>query len=362
MIKRILILLVLLGTTYAQAQEKTFEKEVSKISKEIERITKVHKDSLKRKVKVINDRLDNKKIEFTEAEKLKKEAAAYHAGQIEKLVSIQEQKLQELVQDKTDGRIASEDDEDYDTFTIGKRTFRFKMFEDDDDNDEDNSWFRKRRRRDKRTTTQFVFALGMNNVLVDNDFGSLNNSDYRFWQSRFYELGFTWKTRLSKEPSKAYFKYGFSFLWNNLRADDNRFHEVNGDQTNLMVNPNSLTESRLRHVQMTFPMHFELDFSKNRVYSDDEVVDRTHQDVRIGLGGFFGFKLGTRQYLEYVNAQGVRVEEVQKADFNMNTVNYGLSAYIAYEGIGLYAKYDLNPLFQNTNIRNISLGVRFDIN
>ena len=77
---------------------------------------------------------------------------------------------------------------------------------------------------------------------------------------------------------------------------------------------------------------------------------------------FFGFKLGTRQYLEYTNPQGVRVEEVQKNDFNTNTINYGLSAYIAYEGIGLYAKYDLNPLFQNTDIRNISLGLRFDIN
>ncbi|TCP24722.1 hypothetical protein EV195_105153 [Tenacibaculum skagerrakense] len=360
MMKRILILLVLLSTTFVQSQEKTFEKEVSKISKEIDRITKKHKDSLKIKVKEINERLDKKEISFTEAEELKKEAAAYHANQIEQLVSAQELKLQQLVQDKTDGKIASESEEDYDTFTIGKKTFKFRMFDDDDD--EDDNWFERRKRRNKRTTTQFVFALGVNNVLVDNDFGSLNNSDYRFWQSHFYELGFTWKTRLSKEPSKAYFKYGFSFLWNNLRADENRYHVVNGDQTDLVINPNPLTESRLRHVQMTFPMHFELDFSKNRVYSDDEVVDRTHQDVRIGLGGFFGFKLGTRQYLEYTNPQGVRVEEVQKNDFNTNTVNYGLSAYIAYEGIGLYAKYDLNPLFQNTDIRNISLGLRFDIN
>jgi hypothetical protein len=359
MIKRILILLVLLSTIIVQSQEKTFEKEVAKISKEIDRITKSHKDSLKVKVKEINKRLDAKEISFTKAEELKKEAAAYHAIQIEQLVSAQEQKLQQLVQDKTDGKIASEDEEDYDTFTIGKKTFKFKMF---DDGDEDDDWFKRRRRRNKRTTTQFVFALGVNNVLVDNDFGSLNNSDYRFWQSHFYELGFTWKTRLSKEPSKAYFKYGFSFLWNNLRADENRFHVKNGDQTDLVVNTNSLSESRLRHVQMTFPMHFELDFSKNKVYSDDEVVDRTHKDVRIGLGGFFGFKLGTRQYLEYTNPQGVRVEEVQKNDFNTNTINYGLSAYIAYEGIGLYAKYDLNPLFKNTDIRNISLGLRFDIN
>ena len=71
-------------------------------------------------MKEINKRLDAKEISFTKAEELKKEAAAYHAIQIEQLVSAQEQKLQQLVQDKTDGKIASEDEEDYDTFTIGK--------------------------------------------------------------------------------------------------------------------------------------------------------------------------------------------------------------------------------------------------
>ena len=46
----------------------------------------------------------------------------------------------------------------------------------------------------------------------------------------------------------------------------------------------------------------------------------------------------------------------------MNTINYGLSGYLAYEGMGLYVKYDLNSLFKNTNTRNISIGIRFDLN
>ena len=113
---------------------------------------------------------------------------------------------------------------------------------------------------------------------------------------------------------------------------------------------------------MTFPMHLEFDLSKNKKYEDNKVVDRTHKAIRFGLGGFFGFKIGTRQYLEYKNAEGVNVEELQKASFNTNTINYGLSAYFAYKSCGLYAKYDLNPLFKNTETRNLSLGLRFDIN
>ena len=352
--KRIL-LLVLLVTTIAQSQVKTFENEVQKISRKIDKITKEQKDSLKVKIKEINFKLTENELTNTEATSLKKEAAVYHASQIEKYVSFQEQILQQLVQDKTEGKVVSNDDVDEkNTFKIGGATFKLSLSE--------KGKKKRKYRKSKRTTTQFVFAMGVNNVLTNNEFNSLNNSDYKFWQSHFYEVGFTWKTRISKQPSKAYFKYGFSFLWNNLRAENNKYHIVNGNETVLIEHPNKLSESRLRHVQMTFPMHLEFDLSKNKKYADNKVVDRTHKAVRIGLGGFFGFKLGTRQYLEYKNAEGVSVEELQKASFNTNTINYGLSAYFAYKSCGLYAKYDLNPLFKNTETRNLSLGLRFDIN
>ena len=58
---------------------------------------------------------------------------------------------------------------------------------------------------------------------------------------------------------------------------------------------------------------------------------------------------------------GVDVEEVQFNNFNMNTINYGISAYLGYQSISFYAKYDLNPLFKNTSTRNISLGFRLDL-
>lgn len=352
--KRILFL-VLFVTTIAQSQERNFENEVKKISIKIDEITQEQKDSLKIKVKEINNKLEQKEITLEQASKLKKEAAEYHAIQIESLVSIQEQKLQQLVQDKTNGKIASSsEEEEKNTFTIGGAKFKLDFTDKE----------RKKRdslRRHKRTTTQLVFAMGVNNVLVNNNLESLNHSNYKFWQSHFYELGFSWKTRFTEKPSKTYFKYGFSFLWNNLRADNNRYHVVNNDETTLQTHLNNLSESRLRHVQMTFPMHLEFDFSKNSKLSDDTVVDRTNEGIRFGVGGFVGFKLGTRQYLEFENAEAIRVEEVQKGDFTMNTINYGLSAYFAYQDYGLYVKYDLNPLFQNTATRNLSLGVRFDI-
>ena len=367
--RRILLILVLLCTTMAYTQEKTFENEVSKISKRIEKITKQQKDSLKSKVLDIDKKMAKGEISKLTAESLKKEVAAYHARRIEKLVGEQERLLQLLVQDKTNGKIASADeiitDEDEDnTFTIGNKVFKLNISEGDleERNNRRKERWKSKNKKQRSTTTQLVFAMGVNNVLNDHELSSLNDSEYQFWRSRFYELGWTWKTRFSRQPSQFYLKYGVSFLWNNLRLEDNRVHVKNGDMTEIQTFPNQLSESRLRHVQMNFPLHLEWDFSKNKTYDNGRVRDRTNRSVRFGIGGFVGFKLGTRQYLEYRDDNNVEIEEVQYDNFNMNTVNYGVSTYLGYRDTSFYVKYDLNPLFQNTNTRNFSMGIRFDLN
>ena len=367
--KKILLFLVLLCTTMTQSQEKTFEKEVIKISKRIENITNQQKDSLKAKIIDIDNRLEAGEITKETSVTLKQEVAEYHARKIEKLVGEQERLLQLLVQDKTNGKIASSEElngneDDDNTFTIGNKVFKL-IFKDDEKNDEELDSVSKKEifnKTSRRTTTQFVFALGVNNVLNNDKLSSLNDSEYKFWQSHFYELGWTWKTRLTKDPSQVYFKYGVSFLWNNLRLKENRIHVKNSDNTEIQTYGNQLSESRLRHVQMNFPMHLEWDLSKNKTYKDGRVKDRTNNAIRLGVGGFVGFKLGTRQYLEYKDANGVDIEEVQFDNFNMNTINYGLSAYLGYKSTSFYVKYDMNSLFKNTDTRNISLGIRLDLN
>jgi hypothetical protein len=367
--KKILLILMLLCTTMAQSQEKTFEKEVIKISKRIENITNQQKDSLKAKIIEIDNKLETGEITKEASGTLKQEVAEYHARKIEKLVGEQERLLQLLVQDKTNGKIASSEEligneDDGNTFTIGNKVFKL-TFRDDEKSDEDLDSVSKKQifnKTSRRTTTQFVFALGVNNVLNNDKLSSLNDSEYQFWQSHFYEVGWTWKTRLTEDPSQVYFKYGISFLWNNLRLKENRIHVNNADDTEIQTYGNQLSESRLRHVQMNFPMHLEWDLSKNKTYKDGRVKDRTNNAIRLGVGGFVGFKLGTRQYLEYRDANGVDVEEVQFDNFNMNTVNYGLSAYLGHKSTSLYVKYDMNSLFKNTDTRNISLGIRLDLN
>jgi hypothetical protein len=354
------------------AQEKRiFEKEVLKISQAIEQITKRQKDSLRQKVRAIDKKLERGEISKTTADSIKQDTAKYHAKQIETKVGQQESLLQLLVQEKTNGKITnSQEDgftnEDVKTFKIGNKTFNFKVDLEKEDEvtkqrKKEKKW-KQNGKRNRKTTSQFVFALGTNNVLQDHKLSSLSDSEYRFWQSHFYELGFTWKTRLNKDASQLYFKYGVSFLWNNLRLKNNQFHDKNDNTIEVKTYLGNLSESRLRHVQMNFPMHLEWDFSKNKKFKDGFTYDKTNTSFRAGLGGFVGFKLGTRQYLEYKDTRGVEVKEEQYDDFNMNTINYGLSTYVGYKSTSLYVKYDLNSLFKDTDIRNISMGLRFDLN
>lgn len=388
--KRILlIIIVLLGTTNAQSQQKIFEKEVQKISKNIERITKQEKDSLKLKIERINLKIESGKLTISEANKLKKEVAQYHATKIENRVGAEEKKLQQLVQDKTNGKIASMPEEDTykekGTFRVGKNRFTLGLdFDDETDfetrlknlendrhprtgkpfkNDRQRQRHIKRTKREfsRATTSHFVFAMGVNNVLTDNNINSIENSSYGFWNSHMYEVGWEWKTRFTEKPSKLYFKYGVSFLWNNLRASNNKYHVKNGNNTELKIHPNSLLESRLRHTQVIFPFNIELDFSKNKYYSNGKIRDRRNNSFRIGFGGFAGFKMGTRQYIDFIDASGVTVTELIKDNYNTNILNYGVGANVGYGSTSLFVKYDLNPLFKNTTTRNIAFGVRLEL-
>ena len=69
--KKIGILYILFAVTSTVAQQKIFEKEVAKISKRIDLITKTQKDSLKVKVVEITKRLEKGEITPTNAATLK---------------------------------------------------------------------------------------------------------------------------------------------------------------------------------------------------------------------------------------------------------------------------------------------------
>ena len=352
-------LLLCTFVTQLYAQE-TFEERAKKISENITKITSEEKEALKREVEDINKLLDNGTISSEKAEAEKLKAAEKRAKNIETRVAEEETKLNSLVKDQVDGTIATNSKQDVDTIRMGRGRFIISY----EKGDKDYKRYKNHKPYyEKRTTSQFVFAVGLNNLITEGGVSSLEDSDYRTWGSHFYEWGFTNNTRVFKNDNLLHFKYGLSLMYNNLRPTDNRYFVKNGNQTELQEFGLDLRESRFRNVQLVVPMHLEFDFTPKTVSDDGITRFRTHCSFRLGVGGYGGFNVKSKQILKY-KEDDVRVKIKEKGDFNVSDFVYGLSTYVGYKETTLYLKYDLNPLFKNNAIdqNNISLGLRFDFN
>jgi len=314
-------------------------------------IQKEEREFLKKEVEEINQRQDNGEITKEKAEELKQDAAQRRALNIENRIAIIDNRI-ELLKRNAEGYDTEGDD---DSAIIG---IAFG-------NDEDDFWgfrisnhHRRYRKYDKRTTSDFVFAIGINNTIMD---GQSLGDLYQVMGSGFEELGWAWKTRVFDNSNSVRFRYGFSFQWNKLTAKNNQYFLQNGNQTSLEEFPGDLKCMTFRVTNLVFPLHFEFGPSK-KIERENYFRYSTQDRFKIGIGGYAGFNIGTKQKLRY-KVDGDRVKEKIKRDYNTSDFVYGLSGYIGVDDISLYVKYDLNPFFKNQAVdqRNISMGIRFDV-
>ena len=349
----------------------SFEKRAKAIANEIKKITEGEKEVLKTEIEKIDKDLSDGIITKANAEELKLEKAKVHAAVIETKVTLEQEKLNQLVQDKVNGKISDEKDTRSGGRTIimgnnseeiGERETEInitslKVYNGQEDKEE---------RQSKRTTSQLVLATGLNNLVTN---GSVNKSDFRYAGSHFYEWGLTYNTRISDNNNLLHAKYGLSVMYNNLRPTNNRFFETNGNQTTLQTNAVNpafnnirIEDARLRNVYLVLPLHLEFDFSGKTV-KEDRTYFKTHQSWRVGFGGYVGGRLKTKQILQY-QVDNHDVTNKYKGGFNTSDFIYGLSSYVGYGATSLYVKYDLNPLFKDNVVKQnaISVGVRFDFN
>ncbi|MGO1728392.1 MAG: TonB-dependent receptor [Flavobacteriaceae bacterium] len=208
-----------------------------------------------------------------------------------------------------------------------------------------------------RTFSKLVFAVGFNNTFNDGEF--MEDPNYKFAASRYFEVGWQWSTRVFKETNFLRFRYGLAFQFNGLKPKDNQYFVENGDQTELEGFTVNLDKSKLRMDNLILPLHFEL---TNSTRKDTELPNFTKPSFKIGLGGFVGLNLHNKQKLKYKES-GDHFKIKQRSDFNTNNFLYGLSAYIGWEGAQLYFQYNLNPVFKDNPVdeNNFQIGMRFEI-
>jgi hypothetical protein len=323
---------------------------IETLKKAKETIKTEERELLKFEVEAINQRLDRGEITQTEAERFKKEVAKIRALNIENRIAIIDNKIA-LLERNDEGYNENAGETSVLGISIGGDGGSFAGFKIKGKN--------KPKKYDRRTTSDMVLAFGLNNAIIDGE--SLDDSPYRFGGSRFFEIGWAWKTRVFKNSNAVRFKYGYSFQINGLKPTDNKYFVAQDNQTALEDFQYDLSKSKLSITNLVIPVHFEFGPSK-KIERDTYFRYSTSKQFKIGVGGYAGFNIRTRQKLKY-KVDGDRIKDKIKRDYNTSNLVYGLSAYVAFGNVGVYAKYDLSPIFKDQVVEqnNISLGVRFDM-
>ena len=339
-----------LNQQFPEMGAKTFEGRANWISAGIKKDIREEKDLLKKEIEVVDKQLIDGLITKTQAEEQKMKLAEASAKAIENKAKIRKEALNTLIQEDVDKHVPRSWEGSGMSLTlignnisqstkrgdIDKRTNfsipAMKSYHGQEDKD---------RQQNKRTSSQFVFAIGVNNLATE---GAVANSDFRYWKSRFYEWGLTFNSRINPNHSLLHFKYGLSLMYNDLKPTDNRYFVDNGSQTDLETNPIHQDDSRFRNVNLVIPMHLEFDFTKPKI-KEGKTYFKSHKSLRFGIGGYLGANIKSKQIIKY-DIDGYDRVTKTKADFNTNDFVYGLSTYLGYKETSLYLKYDLKSIIQ----------------
>ncbi|WP_375238641.1 hypothetical protein [Aurantibacter sp.] len=346
----IVAVLLCLIVTQANAQDSLEisgkQAELARFESYKKQVEQNEKDALKIEIEGINDKLDSGAITNEEADKLKQEAAEKRALNIKNKVAIIDNQMAII-----------ERDDNWEENTISENRIAITI----GGGEKELLGIKGKRtppKYDIRTTNQLLVAAGFNNAIIEGQ--SFNSSPYENLGSGFIELGWNWQTRLAKNSNFARIKYGFSFQWNKLNLKEDQFFVQNGDVTSIEKSPVELKKSEFRTTNLVFPVYFEFGPS-NKVEKKRTVRYQTWDKFKFGIGGFGGIRLQTQQKLKY-KEDGDRVKQKTRRSYNTSPFVYGVGAYVGVGDFALYAKYDLNPLFKNQDVKqnNISLGIRMD--
>ncbi len=352
-----LLFVITLFTLNSLNAQQDYKAKIEALKEQKEKITEQEKEALKFEVSEINQRFDQGSISVQEASTLKEAAAKKRALNIENRLAIIDNKIDLL--ERNQGELLTDISSD----SISDGQIRIGI----DFNGKEGESFifntrnwKRELKYDRRTYSDFVLAVGFNNAIIEGQ--SLNDSPYQLAGSRFFELGWQWRTRVFQNTNFLRLNYGFSFQFNGLKIKDNQYLVLN-DQGNAELQDFDfeLQKAKFRMDNLVFPVHLE--FGPSKLKKTEKTMRYSlHNQFRLGIGAYGGFNLGTRQKLKY-EQDGDKVKDKLKRDYNTNDLIYGLSAYAGFDGVLLYLKYDLNPIFKDAAVeqRNVSLGLRFDL-
>lgn len=244
---------------------------------------------------------------------------------------------------------AQEENEGSDTTRFKIGTMEFIIIDSDtmavnDEGDQDpdgNIEKPKNKRADKKDLTYWSgFDVGVN-MLMNNQFQSSFSEDH-----------------LTTDPAQS-FSYSFNFAEQRIRIAGDYFGIVTGlgftnsrfgftndrmvlsstSDTTIGVIDSTLTNgfnrNQLRVSYFNVPVLLHFNTSKN-----------PDKNFHVSMGIIGGVRIGSKMKYKY-DILGGEAKDKTKAKFNLNPFHASLTARMGYKGFGVFANFDMLPLFTN---------------
>lgn len=337
---------------------KHFDYKVSQIAVEIQNATVREKEQLRIRVDSINNLIDTHAMTEEVGQQWKSQYAQETAQQIEREVARMQDSLTNTVQNRVNYALKS--GEYLKVVDTTKRVLSISLGKSFVNSDRESD---EKLISEKRTTFRMAIVYGMSNLATE---GAFANSEIRYIPSNFFQAGLYLKTRLLKNNSLLYLRYGIGSEHSNLKSSGHRYFMVQDGETILVNHEKNLRKSRLAIASFQIPIYLEFDFTKPKI---DEKTGkkyfRSEYSWRVGIGGYVNIsnKNSKGHQVYRYREDGIQYRVDEKGDLGINKTRYGLGAFVGYGSWALQFQYELTPFFKNNTIKQNmwSLGIRSDI-
>ncbi|MDQ3395905.1 MAG: hypothetical protein M3512_17615 [Bacteroidota bacterium] len=196
----------------------------------------------------------------------------------------------------------------------------------------------------RRTKHAYNIDFGMNNYMNNGRFPDETNELYtvRPFGSWYVALSSIRKTHVGGPLN---LEWGGNVSWYNFKFQNNSARIVKEDVSVRFYEADPTIraiKSKLMASYINLSLVPVLDFS-----SQDKSKGKEHHvsahGFRIGLGGYAGYRIGSRS--KFVYSDNGRQKEKDRDNFFLNNWRYGMRMQLGYRGLDLFVNYDLHDLF-----------------
>lgn len=202
-----------------------------------------------------------------------------------------------------------------------------------------------------RTSNHFNIDFGLNNWMEGSGFPDETGQLYTVkpWGSWYIGLNSVNKTWVT---GPLFLEWGGGVSWYNWKMQDPDVLITEGPDRIAFTETTGLSSIKSKltapYLNVSFVPVFDFAQGRRKVKNVERgsVSFRTYrkQGLRIGVGGYAGYRIGGHTKFVY-RENGNKEKDKVRDNFNLTNFRYGIRGQIGYKGLDLFVMYDLNEVF-----------------